>query len=164
MAKPVGEDRGELGQPPGVNQAHVDQITQVRAVLVAEGCQFDPHQGIQRDDAKRAGVLGLADIRIGQGFVRPDLLVSENDTHGIAGPGGGTVQEHIKAGHMAVDEANRLERGPGSLEVSTADQHIDVLGITDSGFVDTRDPESHRVATGYGVGHLSGAKGRGNPK
>jgi len=83
----LGEDRGEPGQPPGVEQADVDQVAEVGAVLVANGGQLDPHERLEPEHLEGAGVLGVADVGIGQGLVRADLLVGEDDVHRVAGSG-----------------------------------------------------------------------------
>ena len=36
-----------MGQPIGVDQADLDQVAKVGPVLVAEGREFDAHEGLQ---------------------------------------------------------------------------------------------------------------------
>ena len=70
--------------PTRVDQPDVEQVAQVRAILVAEGRQLDPHQRLQRKHAERPGLLGLAHVRVRQHFLRPDLLPREDDMDRVA--------------------------------------------------------------------------------
>ena len=48
--------------PGGVDQAHVQQIAKVHAVLVSERIQFHLHQSRQRQHVVVIGVFDFADI------------------------------------------------------------------------------------------------------
>ena len=44
--------RGESLYPTGVDQADLEEIEKVHLILAPIGCEFHPHQGFQRKDAK----------------------------------------------------------------------------------------------------------------
>ena len=110
------QEGGEAGKPRFIDEADGDEIAQVDAVLVAEGGKFHAHEGCERDEAERSGVLALVDAGVGFRLVGTGLFLRKDDMHSIADLAVCAVEEDIKRpavagrGDAAMVEAGRCQR------------------------------------------------------
>ena len=95
-----------------------------------------------------------------------DLLAREDNVHRVPGLGFGTVQEHVHALDVAMDEPRLPEGLRRGLEIRSTQDDIDILRVANRGFVHPCHPGRHGVASHHGVGDLrllQGTRGAEQP-
>src|SRR5436309_9703743 len=98
------------------------------AVFVAERCQLDAHQGLERDHAKQIGLFSLADVWIWKRLVCLHLFVGENDMHRIARLCSGAVEKHVGARWRPVVKVRRGTEGGEAPRRSTPRRTVRAVG------------------------------------
>lgn len=68
--------------------------------------------------------LGFAHVRRRGNVLRPDLLIGEEHVHGIPRFAPGSIEEHVDAGGMAIDETRRFEGHLDRIEVGSPNQDV----------------------------------------
>ena len=153
LAQSVSKHRRHSREPRRINQADADEITDMNAVLVAEGRQLDPDQSFKGEDAEMLRLLGLINIGVGQRLGRADLFAGKHEMHGLARLGVGAVEKDIQARGMPIDEAGALHRRAGGGQIRSSDQDIDILCVADGRFIHARNPQSDGIAAGHSIRH-----------
>ena len=95
------------------------------------------------------------------GIERGHLLPGENDMHGVAGRGLGTVEEHRHPGHFRKNEPLGLQGPDRAGQIGAIQENIDILRIAHGCFVDLGHPQLHGVAADHGVGDAGRVKQAG---
>ena len=62
-----GQFLRKAGGPGGIHQAKFNQVPEVRAVLVAESGELDPHEGFQVEHPEKRRICRIADIGFATG-------------------------------------------------------------------------------------------------
>ena len=129
----------EAGGPRVVNQPDVDQVAEVRPILVTERGELDADECLKLEDAELPRVTRFSNIWVGDRFVRADLLVCEDDMNALPSLGIGAVEEH-ETGRMPLNESNRLQSRPDAIEIPSAHENVHVLRIPNRRLIDRRHP------------------------
>jgi hypothetical protein len=95
-----GERGGETGEPGGVDEGDFEQVLEVDAVVELEGGEFQFDRGFKGYDLDWAGLGGVGDVGGGDGVIRADFFIGEEDVDGVAEFGVGTVEEDVHAGDV----------------------------------------------------------------
>jgi hypothetical protein len=136
----------------------------MRAVLVAEGGQFDSDEGIEIQDSKGSGIGRFRDIRVGRRFAGTNQLAGEHHVHSVARTGACAIKEEFNSGGAAIYEAGTGERGLGPFKIWSSDQNVYILRVADRCEINGCHPCGDRVATQDGVRHTGGLKSPGGSK
>src|SRR5687768_18351558 len=126
----------EAGGPRAVNQPDVDQVAEVRPILVTERGELDADECLKLEDAELSRVPRFGNIRVGDRLVRAHLLVCEDDMNALASLGIGAVEEHVETGRMPVNESNRLQCRSDAIEIPPAHENVHVLRIANRRLID----------------------------
>ncbi len=154
----------EFCGPGGVDEADVDEVSEVGAVFIAEVSEVGLDEGVEVEDAEEGGVGGIGDVGVGDGFFGADFFVGEDDVDAGAWGAGGAVEEEFHIGGVAVDEAGLFQSVDDGGKLFAFDEEINILRITDAGFVDGGDPCGDGISTGDGVGDVGVLQGGGGTK
>lgn len=117
------------------------------------------NEGLEGKDGKGAGFGGFRDVGRGCRVFGADFFSRQDDVDGVSGLGIGAVKEDLEARDMPAEEAGFFEDGGGLVEVGTAEEKVDILGVAHGGGVDGGDPGGDRVAVGDGVGNAGRFEG-----
>lgn len=132
--------------PTLVNQTNTEQIEQVNLVLAAEGRQLDAHQGLERNQAKRAHFNRFSNIRARSLFAFHDQLAREHDTNSVPRAAACIVEKQIKPRGMPVDESGPFHRRLRPWKVSTTNQYVNILRVSGGRLIDRCDPGCDRAS------------------
>jgi len=97
---------------------------------------------------KVVGGNGLIHSRGGGVVFGFDFLADVKQTHRVAGSSVGAVDETVDARDVVVVESDGFEGGLDSTEILSADQGVNIAGVSDSGNVDSGHPRGDGVPTG----------------
>lgn len=137
-----------MGGPGGVDEADINQIAKMRAILIPKRSEFHANEGREGDDLEVEGTFGFRHVGGGEGIFGADELSRDENMHRFPGRGTGAVEKHIDALRAPVDEADGFERGAGMVQIFPPEKNINVARVADGGAVHARDPFGDRVSAG----------------
>lgn len=120
--KTPGKLRLKPPEPICVDEAHIDEVSQIRSVFVAERSELDAHQRLDREYRKLPGVHALTHVRVSCRLMWAHALVGEREMNGVARTACRLVEEDIKAADMPLHESGGLHRDGRALQVCPAHQ------------------------------------------
>ncbi len=153
------EGRWQRRNPASVDEPDIQQVAQVRAVLIAKRGEFDLHECSQFEHADVAKVAGVLNSGVGQGFPRSDGLVRERKVHAGARAACRTIEKHIQTCRMTVHEARLRERLDAPGKVGSLHEHINVLGVANCLDIHGCHPRRDGVPTNHRVRDVARAQG-----
>ncbi len=153
-----------MRRPARVDQTDIQQIAQVRTVLVSKRRQFNADQGGQRQNTKTVGYFRFGDIGVGQRLMRTDFFTGEDNMNGIPRFRLGAVEKKVHPRAVAIDKVGFFQSFFHRFQVGAADEDVHIARIARGGFIDARHPSRNRVPAGHSVSDAGPLQGRRRPQ
>ncbi len=122
-------------------------------VFVSKCRELDLDEGFEREHLKPVGADRIGDIGVGKNVFLKNTLVGKDNMHGVAGLGIGAIQEHINAAHVPKDKPDRFESNFCFFQITTPQEHIYILSITNGGFINFCNPGANCISTNNCIGN-----------
>ena len=161
LLQPFAEFRRKSCRPRIVNQSDTDEVSQVRAVLVAKCDQLEPDKCSKRRNGESRIGFDIDYVGRGGDIGRPHALVREQHANSVSHLRIRPIKEDIHARDVTIDEPRSLHRDYGTLEVVASQQNVNIPRRSDERFVHARHPQPYRVAADHGIWHARSVKSRG---
>jgi hypothetical protein len=151
MLQALGELRSESRGPGVVDEADVEHVAEMRAIFVAEGCQFHTHKRLKGKDFELVLLFEFRHIGCGRIVFWPHLFLRNHHMNGIPRFGVGAIQENVDPRDMTPNKAHSLQCLCGGIKIGATKKNIHILRVSHRSGVDRRHPRRHRIATRHGV-------------
>lgn len=112
---------GQVPHPTGIDEAHFEQVAQMRPILVSERGQLDRDEIAKRDDVEPGPCIQTGQSQVRSRFVIPHEFIRENQVDRVPRGSLRRIQKDAHPRNMPIVEARALQGDANVGQIGSSD-------------------------------------------